>query len=59
MNPKVATPSIEATKFRRFPTKAIPLGPIKTAITFEETKPIIIFKITLTLFNEVILNNSF
>ena len=57
-NPRVETPSNDVVKFRRFPTKAIPLGPTKTANNFEVIKPVPIFNSTLKLFKEEILNSS-
>ena len=57
-NPNVPNASTELTKFLKFPTRAIPLGPTKSAITLEVTKPIAILIITLTLFKEVTLNNE-
>jgi hypothetical protein len=48
--------SNEVKKLRRFPTKAMPLGPTKTASIFDVINPIPIFKTTLKLFKEVILN---
>jgi hypothetical protein len=49
--------SNEVKKFLRFPTKAIPLGPTNTANNFEVTNPIPIFKMTLKLFKDEILNS--
>ena len=56
--PKVETPSNDDEKLLRFPTKAIPLGPTKTANNFEVIKPVPIFNSTFKLFKEVILNRS-
>ena len=53
---KVETPSKAAIKFLKFPTKAIPLGPRKTAKSFDVISPIPILIRTLKLFKEVILN---
>ena len=49
--------SNEVKKFLKFPTNAIPLGPTNTANNFDVINPIPIFKITLTLFKDEILNS--
>lgn len=54
--PKVDMLSNDDEKLRRFPTKAIPFGPTKTANTFDVINPIPIFNNMLKLFKEVILN---
>ena len=56
--PKVAIASVEVIKFRKFPTKAIPLGPTKTAITLDVIKPIATFNKILIPFKEVALNKG-
>ena len=50
--------STEVRKFFKFPVRASPLGPIKTAKTLEVITPMAIFRITLTLFKEATLNNG-
>jgi len=40
------------------PTSAIPAGPKKIAMTFDEINPVKILKITLKLFREVILKRD-
>ena len=57
-NPKVANASVVVRKFRKFPTKAIPLGPTKTAITLEVIKPIATLSKILIPFKEVALNRG-
>ena len=50
--------STEVKKLRIFPTKAIPEAPKKIATTLEEINPVKIFRITLRLFKDVILNKE-
>ena len=51
--------SIVVVKFLRLPIKAIPEGPMKYAIAFEETKPVMMRIKILILFKEVTLNSLF
>lgn len=57
-NPNVANASVEVKKLRKLPTKAIPLGPTKTAIILEVTNPIQILSKILIPFKEIALNKG-
>ena len=50
--------SVVVRKFLKFPTKAIPLGPTKTAIIFEVINPIAILIKMLIPFKEEALNKG-
>jgi hypothetical protein len=57
-NPSVAKASVVVRKFLKFPTKAIPLGPTKTAINLEVINPTKILIKILIAFKEVALNKG-
>ena len=59
LKPNTEIVSSEVIKFRKFPSKATPLGPKVLATTEVETNPVTIRISTLTLFIEVILKTGF
>ena len=50
--------SVADVKLRKLPTSAIPLAPIKFAITLDVINPMAILIITLKLFKDVTLNKG-
>ncbi len=56
--PSVTIVSADATKFLRFPTKANPDGPIKTAINFDIIVPVTSLTKTDNTFKDETLNNG-